>query len=102
MVIVLVRRCVRPDKEEEFLARYQTEKPQNPDFIGETLTKVEDSSTLPDALRSLPINGPNCVTYLNIASWKSAEAFRQHFDPATMHDPSIEVSDRLRVVLNVA
>jgi hypothetical protein len=102
MVIVLIRRCVRPDKEKEFLDRYSKEKPQSSDFLGETLTKVEDSASLPESMRSLPIMGTNCITYLNIASWKSAEAFQQHFDPATMHDPAIEISDRLRVVLEVS
>jgi len=52
-------------------------------------------------MRSLPITSADCVTYLNVARWKSAEAFRQHFNPRTMHDPEIETSDRLRIVLEI-
>lgn len=101
MMLVLIRRCVRRDKEAEFLASYNQDKPNNPDFVEETLTKVNNSAELPEAMRSLSIAGADCVTYLNIARWRSAEAFRQHFNPSTMHDPEFEVSDRVRVVLDV-
>jgi hypothetical protein len=101
MVIVLIRRSVKREKEAEFLATYSQEKPNHPDFLEETLTKVNDSTDLPEAMRSLPITSADCVTYLNVARWKSAEAFRQHFNPRTMHDPEIETSDRLRIVLEI-
>jgi hypothetical protein len=43
----------------------------------------------------------HCVTYLNVARWKSAAAFAEAFSPQTMQDPAFEVSDRLRIVLDV-
>jgi hypothetical protein len=101
MVIVLIRRCVRRNKEPEFLSSYSREKPDHPDFITETLTKLNNSDELPESLRSLSIGCEDCVTYLNVAQWKSAESFRQHFNPRTMHDPNIECSDRLRAVFEV-
>jgi hypothetical protein len=101
MVIVLIRRCVQRDKETEFLASYSWEKPNNPGFIDETLTKLDSSADLPESMRSLPVGCNDCVTYLNIARWRSAEEFRRHFKPQTMHDPKIECSDRLRAVFDV-
>jgi hypothetical protein len=63
MVIVLVRRCARPDKIDEFLASYRQQKPtDNPDFLGEDLTRVDASAVLPEALRNFPLSGENCVT----------------------------------------
>ena len=101
MVIVLVRRCIRREKEAEFLTSYKAEKPNHPDFICETLTKVDDSRDLPEALRSLPLAGENCITYVNVARWRSAVAFNDHFKPATKHEPEFETSDRLRVISNL-
>jgi hypothetical protein len=103
MVIVLVRRCVKRDKETEFLESYRQQKPtDNADFLDEELTKVVTSETLPEPMRSLPLAcDGDCVTYVNVARWKTAEAFRNHFDPRTYHDPAIECSDRLRVVLEL-
>jgi hypothetical protein len=43
----------------------------------------------------------DCVTYLNVARWRSAEDFREHFKPKTMHEADVECSDRLRAVLEV-
>jgi heme-degrading monooxygenase HmoA len=101
MVIVLIRRCVKREKEAEFLANFNREKPNHPDFIDETLTKVSEATDLPEPLRNLPIAGDDCVTYLNVARWKSAAAFNEHFKPRKMHDPETEVSDRLRAVLEI-
>jgi hypothetical protein len=101
MVIVLIRRCVRRDTEAEFLASYNREKPKHAGFIDETLTKLNNSTDLPDSMRSLPVGCDNCLTYLNVARWRSAEDFRQHFQPKTMHDPKIECSDRLRAVFEI-
>ena len=53
---------------------------------------------MPEPLRNLPIAG---VAYLNVARWKSAAAFNEHFKPQKMHDPETEVSDRLRAVLKI-
>lgn len=100
MVIVLIRRSVRPEREAEFLAAYAREKPDHPDFVSETLTKVGNSSELPDSMRSLPIGGEG-VTYVNVAMWKSAKSFEEQFNPQTTHDPEIECGDRARVVLEV-
>lgn len=100
MVIVLIRRSVRPEKEAAFLEAYNREKPDHADFVSETLTKVSNSNELPDSMRSLPIGGDG-VTYVNVATWKSARSFEEYFEPRTMHDPEIECGDRVRVVLEV-
>jgi heme-degrading monooxygenase HmoA len=101
MMIILIRRCVKRDKEQEFLASYNREKPNHPGFIDETLTKLSDSTDLPRSMRSLKIGCEGCVTYLNIARWRSAEEFRDHFKPQTTHDPQTECSDRLRAVFEI-
>jgi len=103
MIVVLIRRFVRPDKEKEFLASYRAQKPtDNPAFKGETLTRVCDDSKLPPGLRSLVLNGPACVTYINIAKWDSWDAFAKQFDVnAVGSDPDIETAARQRMVLDV-
>lgn len=101
MVIVLIRRCVKPDKEGEFLSTYKKDKPEHPGFIREYLTKLDSSQLLPEPMRSLLFGCKDCVTYLNIAHWKSADAFHEHFDPKTMHDSTYECSDRLRAVCEI-
>ena len=102
MAIILIRRCVRVDREAEFLARYNREKPTHPDFIDETLTKVDTSAGLPPALRSLALTCQAGITYINVARWKSVDGFIQtfggHFN--SPHDPDIECAPRERVVLN--
>jgi hypothetical protein len=101
MDIVIVLRCVKRDKKSEFLKSYAAQTPKSPDFIRETLTELNSSADLPPALRSLPLgcNCENCITYLNIAEWRSAAAFVAEFSPTTTHNPDIECCDRLRLVL---
>lgn len=104
MVIVLIRRCVKKDKEAEFVANYKSQKPiDNTAFLGEDLTRLSDPAGLPDAMRSLSIGdcGQDCVTYLNIAKWNSAEEFKAHFKPETTHDPEIECCDKLRATFDI-
>ena len=102
MVIVLIRRCVRADRENEFLQTYHRQKPSHPDFIEETLTRVLPGDHLPEPMRSLSLGCPGgCVTYVNVARWKSAESFEAYFKPQTTHDASFECADRLRAVLDV-
>lgn len=103
MVIILIRRFLRPDKEEEFLAAYRARKPiDNPKFRGETLTRVGSAPDIPPGLRSLALNGPACVTYLNVSKWESWEAFAQQFDiTGAGFDPDMETAPRQRMVLDV-
>ena len=101
MDVILILRCVKRDKITEFLASYNAQQPNHPDFVRETLTQLNSSLVLPPALRSLPLgcNCEDCVTFLNIAEWRSAAAFAAAFNPQTTHDPTIECCDRLRLVL---
>lgn len=103
MVIILIRRFIRPDRETKFLESYRTQQPSNnPDFISEILTKVVDDISLPTALRSFTLGEPSCVTYLNIAQWKSWEAFARQFGEqiaSGSFDPEIETAPRQRAVL---
>jgi hypothetical protein len=100
--IILIRRCVRREKEKEFLASYVSEKPSNPDFVDEWLTRVDSSEALPESMRSFAVAcDADCVTYINVAMWRTAAAFRAHFNPKTMHDPKFECSDRHRAVLEI-
>lgn len=101
--VIMIRRFVRPDREQEFLASYRAQKPTgNPAFKGETLTKVSESPELPAGLRGLALNGPSCITYLNIAHWDSWEAFADQFDVSGMgFDPETETAPRQRLALDV-
>ncbi len=104
MVIILIRRFVKPNREQEFLASYKAQKPVgNPAFKGETLTRVNSEDNLPPGLTTFPLNEPECITYLNVAQWTSWDAFAQQFDmtTSTVFDPAIETQPRQRVALNV-
>src|SRR5215831_14354317 len=58
MVVILIRRFVRADKEDEFLRNYLAQKPlENPEFLGETLTRVSDATGMPAGLRGFALNG---------------------------------------------
>jgi len=104
VVIVLIRRFIRADREEEFLARYRSHRPtNNPAFKGEHLTKVSDDAGLPPRLRSFRLEEPSCVTYLYVSRWDSWQAFEKHFLEAYQSDfdPEIERRPRERIVLDV-
>jgi heme-degrading monooxygenase HmoA len=101
VVTILIRRCVRRDKEKEFIEGYKSQSPtEAPGFISERLTKVRDSNVLPEPMRSFKVASENCVTYINIARWESMESFIAHFNPKNTHEPEVETEDRVRVVLD--
>ena len=57
MVIIMIRRFVRADREEKFLETYRAQKPTtNPAFKGETLTKV--NADVPLGLRGVGAERP--------------------------------------------
>jgi hypothetical protein len=106
MIVVLIRRFIRVDREKEFLAQFQSEKPLNDNhFKGEILLRLNDDPSLPEALRSWKVGEPNCITYINVAKWESWEAFATHFtvngaqDPSSNYDPEIETAARQASVL---
>ncbi len=103
MVIILIRRFVRPDREEEFLAAYRDQAPNaNPAFRGETLTRVNDSSVIPADLKTLSLKASDGITYLNIAKWDTWKAFEKHFANAGIgFDPRIEIAAAQQLVLDV-
>jgi hypothetical protein len=103
MIVILIRRFVRADREPVFLERFKAQTPiQNPAFIKETLTRLSDDPNLPPRLRSLALNGPSCITYLNIAEWSSREAFEQEFlTKPSDFDEDIETAPRQRMVLDI-
>jgi hypothetical protein len=50
------------------------------------------------------MNGPACITYLNIAKWESWEAFAEEFAKqlaSAGFDPEIETAPRQRMVLDI-
>ncbi len=103
MVIILVRRFVRSDREKQFLASYRDQAPiDDPAFAGETLTRLNDSADLPTSMKSLPIGAAHCVTYLNIAKWASWSAFERHFAKMPSgFDPEIETAPAQQAVMNI-
>jgi hypothetical protein len=105
MVIILIRRFVKPDKEAEFLQNYRAQQPlNNPAFMGETLTRLINDSSLPGGLRSFALDQPPAVTYLNVARWQSWEAFAEHFADqlaSGSFNPEIETAPRQRAVVEV-
>jgi hypothetical protein len=103
MVIILVRRFVRPDRERRFLASYRDQAPiDDPAFLGETLTRLNDAAELPADMKSLPLGTARCVTYLNIAKWRSWESFEKHFSRAPFgFDAEIEIAPAQQAVMDI-
>ena len=103
MLIILVRRFVRPQRLKQFLASYRDQAPiDDPAFLGETLTRLNDSADLPKDMKSLPLGAPNCLTFLNIAKWRSWEAFEKHFSSAPFgFDPEIEAAPAQQAVMTI-
>jgi hypothetical protein len=91
-VIILIRRCVRREKNRNFLQAIERDKPTHPDPISETLTKVSERE-------DLPIRCKDCTTYVNVAHWKTADAFIEHMKPKRTHEATFECEDRVRIVL---
>ena len=80
MVVILIRRFARPDREAEFLRVFQAQAPiDNPDFFGETLTRITDGRELPPEMPRLMNLDPDSINYLNVARWRSWEAFARQF-----------------------
>lgn len=105
MVVILVRRFARPDREAEFLRVFQRQIPiENPDFLGETLTRVSDGSELPPDVPRLMNPEPGAVNYVNVARWRSWEAFARQFAVQLAapggFDPAIETQRAEIVVLS--
>ena len=74
--IILVLRCVKPDREKEFLESYK-HNPTTKGFREEVLTKLDGSESLPIGLRNFISNENNCgILYLNIAIWDSVAEFK--------------------------
>ncbi len=104
MIIVMIRRFVRPDREGQFLTDYRASQPNNPAFLGETLTRLSEDTGLPPGLRSLELSAPSCVTYLNIARWESWSDFLSAFPKSAEgggFDPDVETAPRERAVFEV-
>jgi hypothetical protein len=105
MVIILIRRFVRPDRVDKFLETYHAQKPsENPAFKGETLTRIVEDTALPAGLRSFVLGEPACVTYLNVAKWESWEPFAKQFAEqidSGSFDAEIETAPRQRAVLEI-
>ena len=105
MIVVLIRRCVKPEEFQAFVDSYKNGAPkkgETPGFISETLTRISDDQ-LNEPMQSLnsKLRCDNCTTYLNIAYWESKEAFQQFYKPETTHDPTYECSNRLRAVMDI-
>ncbi len=102
MFVIAIRRFVRLDREAEFLKKYRAEKSTNPDFRGETLTKIVTDEMVPDSLRGLFQVRSDCHNYLNIARWEKWESFVGLCQmPPDSFDSDLEVAPRERIVLEV-
>lgn len=107
MVIILIRRFARIDREEEFLALFRDQRPrENAAFLGETLTRIGDGRKMPAHVPPILDLEPGCVNFLNVARWTSWEAFAAEFAPQLAnplgHDPEIETQASRITVLSFA
>ena len=102
--IVLIRRLIKPEREQDFLAWIASQPPlEKPGFLGKTLTKLEDMSALPPGLNSFNIAGnTGCATYVVVERWQSVQQFRDYVPKASTSDQDeFEVAPRQRVILSV-
>ena len=102
MFIIMIRRYVRPDRENEFLAAYRADKSSHPDFRGETLTRLSDDDAIPSAMATLFTPVPDAVTYVNIARWANWQSFVGQCEmPPDSFNREIEMAPRQRAVLEI-
>ena len=108
MVIIVIRRFVRPDRVEEFIEAYQKQAPiENPAFKGETLARATSRGDLPDSLRKLVADETGGVTVINIARWESWSAFASQFadeiagEAVGAFNAEIETAPSQRLLLDV-
>jgi hypothetical protein len=108
MVIIVIRRFVRPDRVDAFIEAYQKQAPiHNPAFQGETLARATSPSDLPESLRKLVADDTDGVTVINIARWDSWSAFAAQFadelagEAAGAFNAEIETAPSQRLLLDV-
>lgn len=108
MVIVIIRRFVRPDRIDSFIDAYKKQAPvRNPAFKGETLARASERRSLPESLRRLVADDTDGVTVINIAKWDSWSAFEAQFaeelarEKTGAFDPAIETAPSERMLLDV-
>jgi len=101
MVVIVIRRCVRPEREAEFLREYESDRPvDNPAFEGETLVK-EYQGPLQPLLKNFPVTCDKGITYLNIAHWRSVADFENQFPPQGNWVSENECCERKRLVFDI-
>ena len=105
MVVILIRRFARLDREAEFLRLFAAQRPKdNPDFQGETLTRLANGDVLPPGVPALFERTADAIDYLNIARWRSVAAFERQFAVQLAapggFDPEIEVARAQIAVLD--
>lgn len=102
-VIVLIRRVAKKGHVDEFLRKYQSERPVGKEgFINEYLTRV-DGADFP-GLRELGLLHPSNdgVAFVNVAFWESEEEFQKAFAPKPGNfDRETECEPRKRAILKV-
>ena len=108
MVIIIIRRFVRPDKIDGFIDAYKKQAPvNNPAFKGETLARASDRSSLPESLRRVVADDTDGITVINIAKWESWSAFEAQFaeelarEKTGAFDPALETAPSQRMLLDV-
>ena len=102
MFLIIIRRYVRPDREDQFLDSYRADLTTHEDFLGETLTKLAADHSIPEAMATLFSPAPEYLTYVNVARWRNWSSFvgQCKMTPG-WYDPEIEVAPRERVVLEI-
>lgn len=105
MVIIIIRRFARIDREDAFLARFQDQAPRdNPDFLDEVLTRIDADAPIPRHIARAFVPVPGCVNFVNVARWRSWDGFARQFAPQLADtrgfDPAIEAAPAQIVVLD--
>lgn len=101
---VLVRRFIRPEREQDFVTWYKAQPPVSAaGFLGKTLSKLDPALDLPPALSGFHIAGnPGCVTFLIVERWASVEQFKAFVSKASTADQDqFEAAPRQRAILSV-
>ena len=102
--IVLIRRFIRPEREQDFLAWTRAQPPMDKQgFVAKTLTRLDELADLPPGLNSFHVAGnPGSVTYIMVERWQSVEDFRAYVPKAgTSDQDEFEAAPRQRVILSV-
>ncbi len=99
---IFIKRVIKENRVDEFLVYYKSHRgSDHPGFIGEFLTRLDKSDSIPEAMSNFNIGSEEGVTFVNVIFFENAKDFEDHFKPKIMFDEFYEIENRQRITMHV-